>query len=507
MPHTPPPSDGFLHRFVGFARQHPDAIAIQSLDEARTVSYAELNELAQQRCGVLAQQALPTGARVLLCLPPGIELVAHYLATVGAGLVPVLLNDKLTPSEFQALLQASAPALLVTTGALAQRHRAAWSACAPLRALITVDALPEGLTAGALRLIGLPDQTPKQQALRLPEDHDIVTIQYTYKGLGAPLGVAHRYGALNLSTSGLMKSLRPMGVGTTHLVGLPLYAVYGLVVLMLMPLSIGSTLLLTTTLSRRDIVDLLARHQVAFACVVPELVRLLNHQLGERQARGEAIPALHPDLMLYSGGSRLPLEVSEELARRLPGQQVLQGYGMTECLPVILQSYVSANKPGALGQPIPGARLRVVDDESREVPAGAVGELWIGGPTVTAGYLDNAEATHQFFVDGWIRSGDLVSQDADGHIHFVGSRLRITKVRSQMVDLAEVEQVARELPSVRSARAHAERDPLGQTSILLSVVSDEPEPTQLMQHLAARLSAHKQPRQILVVHEAMAAAA
>lgn len=501
------PTEGFLHRFVGFARQHPDAVAIEALDEQRRVSYAELHALAQHRCAVLASQNLPEGARVLLCLPTSVELIAHYLATVGAGLVPVMINDKLTAAEFNALLQASQPALLVTTSALAQRHQSAWSGLAPLQALITVDTPAERLSAPQVRCLDLPSQQHAPRALRLPADDDIVTIQYTYKGLGEPLGVAHRYGSLTLSAHGLLQSMYPMGVGTVHLVGLPLYAVYGLLVLMVMPLSIGSTMLLTTTLSRQDIVDVLARHQVAFACLVPELVRLIIHQLGERQARGEAIPALHPQLMLYSGGSRLPVEVAEALAQRLPGYRVLQGYGMTECLPVVLQSYVGASQAGALGQVIPGAQVRVVDEDGQDVPSGTLGELWIGGPTVTRGYLDNPEATRQFFTEGWIKSGDLVMQDAQGHIRFVGSRLRITKVRSLMVDLAEVEQVARELPTVRAARAHAERDALGQTSILLSIVATDPEQTALQQHLVARLSPHKQPRQIMVVHEAMAAAA
>jgi long-chain acyl-CoA synthetase len=506
-----PAADGFLHRFVGFARQHPDAIAIQALDEQRSVSYAALHELAQDRCAVLASQDLPPGERVLLCLPTSVELIAHYLATVGAGLVPVMINDKLTTAEFQALLHASAPAVLVTTASLAQRHQSAWSGFSPLKTLVTVDEaappMPAAHATSHVTCLSLPAQSLPPRALRLPEPDDVVTIQYTYKGLGEPLGVAHRYGALGLSARGLLQSMHPMGVGTVHLVGLPLYAVYGLLVLMVMPLSIGATLLLTTTLSRQDVVDVLARHQVAFACVVPELVRLINHQLGERQARGEAVPALHPQLMLYSGGSRLPIEVEDELARRLPGYRVLQGYGMTECLPVILQSYVSASKPGALGQAIPGALLRVVDEAGQDVPTGCMGELWIGGPTVTAGYLDNPRATQRFFVDGWIKSGDLVTQDEDGHVQFVGSRLRITKVRSLMVDLAEVERVACELPTVRAARAHAERDALGQTSISLSIVATTPEPAALQQHLVSRLSPHKQPRQIVVVQETLAAAA
>lgn len=501
------PTDGFIHRFIGFATSHPDAIAIQALDEGRSCTYAELHEMATQRCGALHAIEQDPGKRVLLCLPSGIELVAHYLAIVGAGLVPVLLNDKLTPTEFRELALASTPSMVVTTTALAVRHQATWSLLGELSALITVDEGPCVSLPPGTQHLPLPSQTPVARPLRLPHADDVVTIQFTYKGLGEPLGVAHRYGALSLSAAGLLKSMRPMGVGTVHLVGLPLYAVYGLVVLMVMPLSIGSTMLITSTLSRRDIADVMAQHRVAFACLVPELVRMLNHQLSERTARGDAPPALHPDLMLYSGGSRLAPDAAQELSQRLPDHQVLQGYGMTECLPVIVQSYVGPCKPDTLGRAIPGAQLRVVDAEGQDVPDGTLGELWISGPTVCAGYLNNAEANRQFFTDGWLKSGDLVVRDEAGHIHFIGMRLRITKVRSQMVDLAEVEQAAREWPNVRAARAHAERDAMGQTSLSLSVVCDGIDQEALLKHLGERLSAHKLPRNIVVVTEALATAA
>ncbi len=501
-------TDGFIHRFIGFATEHPEAVAIQALDEGRACTYAKLHELAMQRCGVLHALACEPGSRVLLCLPSGTELVANYLAIVGVGLVPVLLNDKLTAAEFRELALASDPAVVVTTTALAVRHQATWSALEELRALVSVDEGPCVPLAATVKHVALPSQRPHApRPLQLPRLDDVVTIQFTYKGLGEPLAVAHRYGALSLSAAGLLKSMRPMGVGTVHLVGLPLYAVYGLVVLMVMPLSIGSTMLITSTLSRRDIAELLERHQVGFACLVPELVRMLNHQLAERAARGDAPPALLPDLMLYSGGSRLAPDAAQELAGRLPGHQVLQGYGMTECLPVILQSHVGPCKPNTLGQAIPGVQLRVVDAEGQDVPDGALGELWISGPTVSAGYLNHPEATRQFFADGWLKSGDLVIRDAEGHIHFFGMRLRITKVRSQMVDLAEVEQVAREWPGVRAARAHAERDALGQTSISLSVVCNAADQEALLKHLGERLSAHKLPRNIVVVTEELATAA
>lgn len=494
---------GFLHRFIQHAQEHPDALALHALDERRQISYAELHEMACRRKSVLTGLGLAPRSRVMLCLPSGVEFVANYLGAVGGDFIPILINDKLTGQEFATLARDARAAAIITTSAFAQKHAKTLTSLEDLQSLVTVDAgTPPELREGITR-VGLPGADAIAQALTLPDKDTIVTVQYTYKGVGEPLPVAHRYQALTISSDGLLASMYPMGVGSVHLISLPLYAVYGLVVLMVMPLSIGATMLMTSSITRTDLVELLSKHRVTFACLVPELIRMLSAQLAERSA---PLPPLMPDLMLYSGGSRLTAEAALELEQRLVRPKILQGYGMTESLPVIVQSYVGTSKPGAIGQAIPGVKVRVVDDHGDNVAPGDVGELLLSGPTITSGYIDRPAATARFFSGGWLHTGDLVRMDADGHIFFAGSRLRITKIRSQMVDLAEVERVAGEHPGVRLVRAYAERDAQGQTSLQLSVHCDGASSESLMAHLTERLSPFKLPRSISAVDQAMATA-
>jgi long-chain acyl-CoA synthetase len=275
--------------------------------------------------------------------------------------------------------------------------------------------------------------------------------------------------------------------------------VFGLTMLMVFPLSVGGTMVMTNAISRHNLLQLLSQHRVTFACLVPDLLRLMSEQL--RPGRAPAtLPPLEPKLMVYAGGSHLSGDVAAELSERLGGRPVLQGYGLTECMPVVLQSSHRAWTPGALGRPIRCTEWRIIDADGHDVEIGQIGELIVRGPTVAAGYVDDAEATARFFRDGWLHTGDLVTRDADGEIGFIGRRLRITKVMAQMIDLAEIESAASSHPSVRRARARVVRDAQGRNSVSLSVLVDATSsPEAINAHLSAQLAAFKRPRHVELV--------
>jgi len=488
---------GFLHRFLTVATQHPDAIAIEMLDDKIRLTYAELRARAELACGALASLGIEAGDRILVILPNSIAFVTTYIAAIGRGAIPVLVNDKLTEHEFGKLAAHAAPKAIVTTSKLLAKHAEAVAGLASLRVVATVDGRPQ-IDAPAITIASLAD-AHAPVALQLPEGDPIVTLQFTYKGLGRPLLVGHRYRALTRSTDGIHEDLHAQGVGSCHLTALPLYAVFGLTMLMVFPLSVGATMVMTNSISRHNIVQLLSQHRITFACLVPDLLRMMSEQL--RPGRGPAErPPLEPKLMVYSGGSHLSADVSAELSERLGGIPVLQGYGLTECMPVMMQSSHRPGTPGALGRPIRCTEARVVDSDGKDVEPGQTGELLLRGPTVAEGYVGDREATARFFRDGWLHTGDLVARTAEGEIGFLGRRLRITKVMAQMIDLAEVESAATSHPAVRRARARVVRDAQGRNSVALSVVVGEDSTLEVIAaHLSARLAAFKRPRHVEVV--------
>ncbi|MBT2338449.1 MULTISPECIES: class I adenylate-forming enzyme family protein [Pseudomonas] len=490
--------EGFLHRFVGFSETFPDQIAIRDLDaEEKTVTYRQLLNKAQASNGALKALDVLPGDQVALVLPNSVEFIAYYLAIIGCGAVPVILNHKLTPFEMANVIRLAKPTVVVTTAMLAVQHSELLQpACGVLHTLVLDigDAPSSPLPANATFAARLPHQ---EAPLTLPEGNPIVSVQFTYRGLGEPLAVAHRYLDLTQSSDGLHEHFHLQGVGSVHLVTLPLYAIFGLSVMMVFPLSVGATLLLTNTLLNRDLAQVLSEHQVTFACLVPDVIRYFNVRLAKRKG---ALPPMHPQLMMYSGGSHLPADEAEKLGTLLGCKPVLQGYGLTESMPVIVQSSIGDVHRGAMGQPISGVELRVVDAKGHDVAPGRMGELLIRGSMVIDGYTDADDANARFFREGWFHTGDLVWRDDDGHVFFYCQRLRISKIKAQMVDLAEIESVALKHPGVVRAKAYIVPDHK-EVNVLHLCVEGSSELTQnaINTQLSRYLSGFKLPKTIDII--------
>ncbi|MEX0163198.1 acyl--CoA ligase [Pseudomonas brassicacearum] len=487
--------EGFLHRFVGFSESFPEQVAIRHLDtEEDTVTYRELRIKAEQCNGALTALGVLPGDKVALVLPNGVAFIAYYLAIIGRGAIPVILNYKLTPFEMASVVSLARPTLVVTTETLWVQHSEVFQVGNGVSHSLVLDGGSEPsspLPANATAISQLPCQI---EPLLLPEGNPIVSVQFTYRGIGRPLAVSHRYLDLTQSSDGLHEHFHLQGVGSVHLVTLPLYAIFGLSVMMVFPLSIGATLLMTNTLLNRDLAEVLSEHQVTFACLVPDVIRYFNTRLAKR--KGALLP-LHPQLMIYSGGSHLPADEAEKLGRLLGCNPVLQGYGLTESMPVIVQSSIGPVHRGAMGQPISGVQLRIVDAQGQDVAPGRIGELLIRGSMVIDGYNDAEDTNARFFRDGWFHSGDLVWQDDDGHVFFYCQRLRISKIKAQMVDLVEIESVALKHPDVLRAKAYIVPDHK-EVNVLHLCVEGTGELTQnaLSTLLSRYLSGFKLPKTI-----------
>jgi long-chain acyl-CoA synthetase len=485
--------EGFLHRFVGFSDLHPDAIAIRNLDAEETFTYRDLLNKAEACNGLLHSLGVSSAEKVALVLPNGVDFIAYYLAIIGHGAIPVILNHKLTTYELSNVLGLAGPALTVTTDLLFEQHREVFQS---VRCLVvrTADEQPLSLPENATAASDLPHQL---WPLSLPEGNPVVSVQFTYRGVGMPLAVSHRYLDLTQSSDGLHERFHPQGLGSVHLVTLPLYAIFGLSVMMVFPLSIGATLLMTNSLLNRDLAQVLSEHQVSFACLVPDVIRYFNTRLAKR--KGPRLP-LHPQLMIYSGGSHLPADEAQKLGDLLGCGPVLQGYGLTESMPVIVQSSVGEVHRGAMGQPISGVELRIVDGQGRDVAVGRIGELLVRGPMVIPGYDDAPQINARFFRDGWFHTGDLVWQDDDGHVFFFCQRLRISKIKAQMIDLEEIESIALKHPGAVRAKAYIVPDHKEINVLHLSVEGSADLSQNSVSTLLARyLSAFKLPRNIEIV--------
>ncbi|WP_411754115.1 class I adenylate-forming enzyme family protein [Serratia sp. (in: enterobacteria)] len=490
-------NEGFLHRFLEVTRQFPKTLAINDIDNNEQLSYQQLKELAEQRKNTFRAAGVKPGTKVALLLPNSIEFVACYLALVSQQALPIIINNKLTRWEIGRLLDRGQPDFIITQPAFYLEQRALLAPPQNSWQILLCGETQSFPQQDGLKYLGDPLDIPPEP-LNAPQDNPIVSLQFTWRGLGRPFPVAHSYLEMTHSTDGLHENFYPQGVGSVHLVTLPLYAIFGLSVMLVFPLSVGATLLITNSLLNRDLAEVLARYQVTFACLVPDVIRYFNARLAKRKS----LPSgLHPQLMIYSGGGHLPASDAEKLSKLLGCGPVLQGYGLTESLPVLVQNTLGEQRRGAMGQAIRGAEICVLGPNGEKVQDGRIGELVVRGPMLAEGYYQDEEGSRLFFKQGWLHTGDLVWRDEQGHFFFVCQRLRISKIRAQMIDLHEIELVALRHPQVKRARAWVTPDKHEANVLSLSIELAHGQLVQneLLAFMGNYLSGFKIPRNIKIL--------
>jgi long-chain-fatty-acid--[acyl-carrier-protein] ligase len=147
--------------------------------------------------------------------------------------------------------------------------------------------------------------------------------------------------------------------------------------------------------------------------------------------------------LVVVGAEKCPETVFDRFAEDAPNAKVLEGYGITECSPVVSVNPPDDNRPGTVGKPLPGVEACVIDlDTNAIVPPGQRGMLLIAGPTVFPGYIDYDGPSPFVQRDGkrWYMTGDLVEMDADGYIHFCGRLKRFIKSGGEMISLPALEE-------------------------------------------------------------------
>ena len=210
--------------------------------------------------------------------------------------------------------------------------------------------------------------------------------------------------------------------------------------------------------------------------------------------------SIHGLRFVVSGGAPLTQEVREGLSAAL-GVPVVEHYGSSEAAQISANLPPPApNRPGTCGIPGKGT-VKIVAENGREVSPGEHGEILLGGPTVTSGYLDAPELNRASFVDGWFRTGDIGSLDSDGFLSLHGRKTEMINRGGEKISPAEIDDALQRHPDVAEAAAFAVPHPRLGEDVAAAVVLREgatATPLELREFLLPSLAQFKIPRRIVL---------
>jgi long-chain acyl-CoA synthetase len=473
---------------------HPDD-HVALVWQGRSTTYGELRRRVAGLRGGLASLGIGDGDRVALLLANRPAFVECYLAALGLGAVVVPLNAGDPTTVIERELAVVEPVAVVVGPVAGPAWAAVDRALLPsVRHVVSVDAAIEG-AADVVALEALVAHAPVP-VVEVPPDH-LAVLLFTSGTAGPPCAAMLTHGNLrsNLSQGELTRDrFRPDDV----VLGiLPLSHIFGLNVVLAQTLAKGATLVLVQRFDPATALDTIRDRRITIVPGAPPMWTSWASMPADAAAFASVRLAL-------TGAAKMPEDAMAVLRDKF-GVVLREGYGLTEAAPVVTTSTGIEPRPGSVGKVIDDVQVRLVGADGEDVLEGDSGEIWVKGPNVFVGYWGDADATARVLTpDGWLRTGDIGTVDADGYLYLVDRAKDLIIVSGFNVYPAEVEDALKEHPAVAEAAVVGVPHPHTGEAVKAYVVLAPGATTdeeQLIDHCHRLLARYKCPSKVLFVDQ------
>jgi len=468
------------------AAAKPAAPAIRFRD--RIVGYGELLAAVDGFAGGLAALGVGKRGRVALLLANCPQFVIAYVGAGRAGATVVPMNVLYRPDEARYIMADAEVEVLITANPFRPLAQALRPLLPGLKHVVMVGEGP--VDESEVSFDALCAHAPEKGAGLT--GRDLAVIIYTSGTTGRPKGamLTHRNLLANAeSCTGVLHVTEK----DCFLSALPLFHAFAAMVFMVLPLTVGARSHLVDRFLPAHMLQVLQESSATVFGGVPSMFGLML------QLAQQAKPDLSVLRLCVSGGAPLPPEIWTAFETAYDVKMV-EGYGLTEASPVVaVNPPEGVRKPGSIGLPLPGVRVKVVDEKGHAVEPGVIGELAVRGENVMKGYLNRPEETKQTLRNSWLFTGDLARLDEDGYLYIAGRKKELIIVGGLNVYPGEVERVLVEHPAVLEAAAFGIPDPSRGEAVWAAVVlRPETQATEkeLQAHCREKLAGYKVPRGI-----------
>ena len=477
------------------AKRLGDKAALIDGPSGNTLSYADLHIQVGQAATGLAARGFRKGDVLAIYCPNVPEYAVVFNAVAQLGGINTTINPLYTARELLNQLNDAGARFLVTTPLFLDKA---------LEAVIgssVEEVFVLGEATGATPFSDLLSVGNSPPEVTINPRDDLVVLPYSSGTTGLPKGVmlTHHNLVANLCQFHGFESQPRLEENDIVLAVLPFFHIYGMVVVMKLALAHGATVVTMPRFDMADFLALIQRYRITTLPMVPPMV------LGLAKSPLVDQYDLSSLRTLFCGAAPLGAELSIEAGNRV-GCPVVQGYGMTEASPVTHLSPKNAKnaKPGSIGKVIPMTEVRIVDvDSGADQGPNAEGELWIRGPQIMRGYLNQAQATADSIDEaGWYRTGDIGYADEEGFFYIVDRVKELIKYKGLQVSPAELEALLLTHPDIMDVAVipipdeEAGELPKAYVVTRTGDLDNEPLAAQIMAFMAELVSPHKRIRVI-----------
>ncbi|WP_194755315.1 long-chain-fatty-acid--CoA ligase FadD [Aliidiomarina indica] len=457
--------------FEESVKKYADQVAFQNMD--KDITYKELDQLTEQFAAYLQSLGLKKGDPVAVMMPNLLQYPVALFGILRAGMVVVNVNPLYTARELKHQLTDSGTKVIVILKNFAH----------------TLEKIIKDVKLDKVVLTGIGDMMPvpkrwivngvvkyvkkmvpayslsntvefndtlsmgAKSTYKRPENmtgDDLAFLQYTGGTTGVSKGamLTHRNMVANLDQISAFILPRLSDGQEVVITALPLYHIFALTANCLAFLKFGGkNILITNPRDMPAFVKELGKHKFTMISGVNTLFNGLLNTPGFKDLD-------FSELKIALGGGMAVQRAVAENWEKVTGSALLEGYGLTECSPVVTANpFDIEHYTGSIGIPLPSTDVKVVDEEGNEVPMGEPGEIMVKGPQVMAGYLGRPEATAEAIKDGWFATGDMGTVDEDGFFKIVDRKKDMILVSGFNVYPNEIEDVVASHPKVLEVAA------------------------------------------------------
>ena len=456
----------------------PERMALAFGDDK--VTYPELHHWADRVAQRLVDEGVKVGDRVGIFAGNSLDWCAAAIGVIRTGAILVPLNYRYTTSELSSVVENCAPAILITDGAREDRVQALKGGAHKLLPVSMIADLRKG---------------PEVKFARELDPAWPTVIAYTSGSTAQPKGVVLTHETMlayafesSLVDSGWGPGMKGLGVA-------PLYTGAGIITLVQF-LVLGMSAWLTDNFDPAESLRTLMEEKIDNFVGVPTFF--------ERIAQVPAFKDADLSHIRFSscGGARVPKQLLADWLEH--GVVVRQLYGLTEGGGGTTVMDIEGAKlhPEKCGPGGPFTKHKVVDENFRTVPPNTPGEILLRGPTMMTGYWNNPKATAETFVDGWLRTGDIGTQDEDGNITVVDRLKELIISGGLNISPIDVESVIMQIDGVLEVAVFSALDEkFGETPIAILHASRPLAVADIIAHCNAHLANYKVPRYVVIEPE------